>query len=300
MKLDIIDKYLAGEMTTEERLAFEQEMERDPKLKEDVHIIAYIIHGIRQVGLEEENKRLQRIIASSASDKRRYAATIAAIFIAGFIIAATISVPVYHVVVKPLIEKINDHGNQENNELSRQNTDSVFTKQEVDSTTVINEEVQQEETQQGNDELNDEKAVVQENSSKKEEQNEQQNDIKPEEDEQKPVTTIGNSLSVDIGENGTRYVIEQAEMNGKELIITIVISNNEDDEIIQLTSASLVDSYGETKNGSTPERFLLNKGTKIRKQIHFYNISKIPDFLQILKIKENDGKILKFRNIPIT
>ena len=106
MKIDEIDKYLAGEMTDEERALFEKEMEHDAKLREDVRIIAFIIHGIKQVGLEEDNQRLQRLIASSASDKQRYIATIAAIFIAGFIIAATISVPIYNHVVKPLIEKV--------------------------------------------------------------------------------------------------------------------------------------------------------------------------------------------------
>ena len=58
MKIDEIDKYLAGDMTAEERASFEQEMEHDTKLREDVRIIAYIIHGIKQVGLEEENKFL--------------------------------------------------------------------------------------------------------------------------------------------------------------------------------------------------------------------------------------------------
>ncbi|MBQ5505806.1 MAG: hypothetical protein IIT85_01535 [Prevotella sp.] len=65
MIIDKIDKYLAGEMTTEERASFEKEMEHDAKLREDVRIIAFIIHGIKQVGLEEDNQRLQRLIASS-------------------------------------------------------------------------------------------------------------------------------------------------------------------------------------------------------------------------------------------
>ena len=140
MIIDKIDKYLAGEMTKEERASFEKEIEHDAKLREDVRIIAFIIHGIKQVGLEEDNQRLQRLIASSASDKQRYIATIAAIFIAGFIIAATISVPIYNHVVKPLIEKVSKNENSENNNPVHQKVDSLFYQDEADSinTTIDN------------------------------------------------------------------------------------------------------------------------------------------------------------------
>lgn len=299
MIIDKIDKYLAGEMTTEERASFEQEMEHDAKLREDVRIIAFIIHGIKQVGLEEENQRLQRLIASSASDKQRYIATIAAIFIAGFIIAATISVPIYNHVVKPLIEKVSKNENSENNNPVHQKVDSLFYQDEADSinTTIDNSDNKPSNSMNNND---DEDITANQQSNTIEEENEQKETDNEIEETQDQVSQIGNSLAIDIGENGTKYVIEQAKIINKELIVTILISNNENDAIVHLTNASTVDSYGNTVTGNTPERFILSKGTSIKKQIHFYNISKQPDFLQILKMNEVGGKVLKFRNIPIS
>lgn len=299
MKIDEIDKYLAGEMTAEERVSFEQEMEHDAKLREDVRIIAFIIHGIKQVGLEEENQRLQRLIASSTSDKRRYIATIAAIFIAGFIIAATISVPIYNHVVKPLIEKVSKNENSENNNPVNQKVDSLFYQDEADSikTTIDNSDNKPSNSMNNND---DEDITANQQNNTIEEENEQIETDNENEETQDQVSQIGNSLAIDIGENGTKYVIEQAKIINKELIVTILISNNEDDAIVYLTNASSVDSYGNTVTGNTPERFILSKGTSIKKQIHFYNISKRPDFLQILKMNEVGGKVLKFRNIPIS
>lgn len=299
MIIDKIDKYLAGEMTTEERASFEQEMEHDAKLREDVRIIAFIIHGIKQVGLEEENQRLQRLIASSASDKQRYIATIAAIFIAGFIIAATISVPIYNHVVKPLIEKVSKNENSENNNPVHQKVDSLFYQDEADSikTTIDNSDNKPSNSMNNND---DEDITANQQSNTIEEENEQKETDNEIEETQDQVSQIGNSLAIDIGENGTKYVIEQAKIINKELIVTILILNNENDAIVHLTNASTVDSYGNTVTGNTPERFILSKGTSIKKQIHFYIISKQPDFLQILKMNEVGGKVLKFRNIPIS
>lgn len=299
MIIDKIDKYLAGEMTTEERASFEKEMEHDAKLREDVRIIAFIIHGIKQVGLEEDSQRLQRLIASSASDKRRYIATIAAIFIAGFIIAATISVPIYNHVVKPLIEKVSKNENSENNNPVHQKVDSLFYQDEGDSikTTIDNSDNKPSNSMNNND---DEDITANQQSNTIEEENEQKETDNEIEETQDQVSQIGNSLAIDIGENGTKYVIEQAKIINKELIVTILISNNENDVIVYLTNASSVDSYGNTVTGNTPERFILSKGTSIKKQIHFYNISKRPDFLQILKMNEVGGKVLKFRNIPIS
>ena len=299
MIIDKIDKYLAGEMTTEERASFEKEMEHDAKLREDVRIIAFIIHGIKQVGLEEDNQRLQRLIASSASDKQRYIATIAAIFIAGFIIAATISVPIYNHVVKPLIEKVSKNENSENNNPVHQKVDSLFYQDEADSinTTIDNSDNKPSNSMNNND---DEDITANQQSNTIEEENEQKETDNEIEETQDQVSQIGNSLAIDIGENGTKYVIEQAKIINKELIVTILILNNENDAIVHLTNASTVDSYGNTVTGNTPERFILSKGTSIKKQIHFYIISKQPDFLQILKMNEVGGKVLKFRNIPIS
>lgn len=69
---EMIDLYLSGKMPENERIKFEKAMESDPDLKKDVHIYACIIHGIREVGLEEENKRLQRIAEEAKILEKEY------------------------------------------------------------------------------------------------------------------------------------------------------------------------------------------------------------------------------------
>lgn len=69
---DMIDLYLSGKMPKDERIKFEKAMESDPDLKKDVHIYASIIHGIREVGLEKENKRLQRIAEEAKILEKEY------------------------------------------------------------------------------------------------------------------------------------------------------------------------------------------------------------------------------------
>ena len=109
---------------------------------------------------------------SSASDNRRYIATIAAIFIAGFILAATISVPIYNHVVKPLIEKVSKNENSENNNPVHQKVDSLFYQDEADSliTTLDNSDNKPSNSMNNND---DEDITANQQSNTIEEENEQ-------------------------------------------------------------------------------------------------------------------------------
>ena len=228
MIIDKIDKYLAGEMTTEERASFEKEMEHDAKLREDVRIIAFIIHGIKQVGLEEDNQRLQRLIASSASDKQRYIATIAVIFIAGFIIAATISVPIYNHVVKPLIEKVSKNENSENNNSISQSIDSlIIENEEIDTT------------------LTEEKMIKRENHDKVIIEKKDTNNTNSQYDD--PIQTKEelhiNSISK-TDENGTNYKLFNAYYEKDKLILFVQIVNNNNDRDLVFENPTILDDKG--------------------------------------------------------
>ena len=299
MRIETIDKYLAGKMTPNERQAFELEMERDAKLKEDVRITAYIIHGIKQVGLEEDNQRLQRLITSSKSDHRRYVATIAALFIMGLAFADIISIPIYKYVVKPIMESFYQTDNHEKGNDATFTTDTITTHQDIATPSTEKPKAPESTPEKQVAKSHDEEEMVSrveeiEDDEPKKEQDEQ--------DEQEPshVQAVGNAQLVDFGENRTRYAIEGARMNGNTLTVTVAISNDDDDDIVYLEKISLVDSYGDTKNGYGPERFVLKRGTVVKKQLHFYNITNRPDFLQILKMKEKEGIMLHFRNISIS
>lgn len=297
MRIEIIDQYLAGEMTPNERLAFEQEMERDARLKEDVRITAYIIHDIKRVGLEEDNQRLQRLITSSKSDHRRYVATIATLFIMGLAFADIISIPIYKYVVKPIMESFFDTDNHEKGNDATFTTDTITTQEDI-ATPSTGKPKAAESTpeKQVTKSHTEEEMVSQVEEIEDDEPNEE------EQDEQEPshVQAVGNAQLVDFGENRTRYAIEGARMNGNTLTVTVAISNDDDDDIVYLEKISLVDSYGDTKDGYGPERFVLKRGTVVKKQLHFYNVTNRPDFLQILKMKEKEGTMLHFRNISIS
>lgn len=67
---------------------------------EDVRTMAYIIHGIREVGTEEENKRIEKVRLGLHSDRKRYVATVATFFIAVTMVIGTIATGIYFLLNK--------------------------------------------------------------------------------------------------------------------------------------------------------------------------------------------------------
>lgn len=290
MIIDKIDKYLAGEMTAEERASFEKEMEHDAKLREDVRIIAFIIHGIKKVGLEEENKRLQRLIASSASDKQRYIATIAAIFITGFIIAATISVPIYNHVVKPLIEKVSKNENSENNNSISQSIDSlIIENEEIDTT------------------LTEEKMIKRENHDKVIIEKKDTNNTNSQYDD--PIQTKEelhiNSISK-TDENGTNYKLFNAYYEKDKLILFVQIVNNNNDRDLVFENPTILDDKGNQYiainmklNGQNKNTFSLNR-TQVLEMILTFKVNDVPRHLQELKINDiNSWPLIRLKDIDL-
>lgn len=290
MIIDKIDKYLAGEMTTEERASFEKEIEHDAKLREDVRIIAFIIHGIKQVGLEEDNQRLQRLIASSASDKQRYIATIAAIFIAGFIIAATISVPIYNHVVKPLIEKVSKNENSENNNSISQSIDSLIIENEEIDTTLTEEKMIKR--------VNLDKVIIEKKDTNN--TNSQYDD---------PIQTKEelhiNSISK-TDENGTNYKLFNAYYEKDKLILFVQIVNNNNDRDLVFENPTILDDKGNQYiainmklNGQNKNTFSLNR-TQVLEMILTFKVNDVPRHLQELKINDiNSWPLIRLKDIDL-
>ena len=298
MKIEIIDKYLAGKMTADGRRTFEQEMEQDSKLKEDVRITAYIIHGIKKVGLEDDNQRLQRLITSSKTDYRRYVATIAAIFIMGLAFADIISYPLYKYVLKPIVEIIYNDDSHEIESHTQIAPDTIFIDKDDKTPNTDKQSTKEDETKESVRKKQDENELV----SQVEEMEEEISQEEPQEEEQehRHVQTMGKVEAVAFGENGTRYEIEGARMNGNTLVVTVVMSNKEDDDRISLVDVLSTDSNGNMLSGYAFAPFTLREGVVVRKQLLLYNISRQPKYLQILTIKEKEGKTLRFKNIPVS
>lgn len=103
--IELIERYLKGEMNEEEQSQFEGRMNVDERLYYETKLIAYMIHSLNEIGLEKDNERMNLIRKYSSSDTRRYVLSVAAMFIGIIVLAAVVSVPVYRTVIKPLIEK---------------------------------------------------------------------------------------------------------------------------------------------------------------------------------------------------
>ena len=69
MKQDRIDNYILGEMSNEERLAFEQEMSQDESLQEEVALQRDIVRAIRLKAAKEHLQAVEREI--QAKERRR-------------------------------------------------------------------------------------------------------------------------------------------------------------------------------------------------------------------------------------
>ena len=69
MKQDRIDNYILGEMSNEERLAFEQEMAQDTSLNEEVVLQQEIVRAIRMKAAKEHLQKIEREI--QAKERRR-------------------------------------------------------------------------------------------------------------------------------------------------------------------------------------------------------------------------------------
>lgn len=69
MKQDRIDNYILGEMSNEERLAFEQEMSQDKSLQEEVTLQRDIVRAIRLKAAKEHLQAVEREI--QAKERRR-------------------------------------------------------------------------------------------------------------------------------------------------------------------------------------------------------------------------------------
>ena len=95
MDIDKIERYLNGQMEPSEEESFESQMKKWPSLDDDVRTMAYIIHSIKDVALEKENERIDRIKVSAHSDRKRYITTVAALFLAIAMVTGSIATGLY-------------------------------------------------------------------------------------------------------------------------------------------------------------------------------------------------------------
>lgn len=95
MDIEKIERYLNGQMEPSEEESFESQMKKWPSLEDDVRTMAYIIHSIKDVAIEKENERIDRIKLSTHTDRKRYITAVAALFLAIAMVTGSIATGLY-------------------------------------------------------------------------------------------------------------------------------------------------------------------------------------------------------------
>ena len=86
MKQDIIDKYILGKMSNEERLAFEKEIAQDDNLREEVTIQREIVQAIRMKAAKEHLQAVEREIQANERRRKVFAIRISSVAIAACLV----------------------------------------------------------------------------------------------------------------------------------------------------------------------------------------------------------------------
>ena len=124
-ELERIEAYLSQRMSEDESRQFEKDLKESKELAEKTKSVAYILHSIHLVGLKRDNERIGNIHISASGDYKRYIASIAAMLVVVLTFATVVSVPVYHHVVKPVIEKVFKKESKPSNPIAAMDTVKV-------------------------------------------------------------------------------------------------------------------------------------------------------------------------------
>lgn len=309
MELELIERYLNNEMDGEERQKFEDRIARQPQLYEDVKTVAYIIHAIREKGIEQDNDRLDAIRRKTNSDRKRYVASVVAMLAVLLSIAATISVPVYQHIIKPIMEQ-NEHPKKVPSSPKLNATDSLALINNIDTTISESDDNNPEETISRNEDVNtnDLENVAEHTVDNSEETNENQKKqdetMKEEAQNAKVPSPVISSLT---DKNGTRYKIVSVRAKDEGIVVTLQLRNEDDQYMIKLKGVSIVDSRNNRTNssqikanGKYSSNFVINESETTTVELYFYGVKGKPSYLQLLQIQEEDShSTLLFKNLEI-
>jgi len=282
MNVDLIEKYLCGQMDAEEEKKFEKRMQEEPSLKSDVETVAFIIRALQDVGLERDNEKIKAIRGYVGQDKKRYIVTIAATMLALFAIAAIVSVPIYNNVIKPVVEKIFD-GKKQPTTSDTLSNDSLFISQKdsiitpAEETPIVEEESSTSDEQGPTTEVKGEekksnevsespttkKEVKQEEPTIKEKVEEAKTqkaptvvEVKKQEPQKTSVVKVNRVTGVESLKDYSFSSVKAAR-KGNSIVCSFNMTNTEEDAQIEMHSARATDTQGKTYS-----KCLLNGKTK--------------------------------------
>lgn len=296
MDIDKIERYLNGLMEPSEEESFESQMKKWPSLEDDVRTMAYIIHSIKDVALEKENERIDKIKLSSHSDRKRYITTVAALFLAIAMVTGSIATGLYfwlndkkegtsQTIQKEFKAPVKIEGNPtqlpkaQEEEKGDKKKDEAKPQAEVSSVT---KDKVENETPQPKEEI------------KKEEEPEATQEV-AREASYSQTKSIGN----------TQYVLKSISSNNGVITLRVLISNHTESTNISLENPVLM-AGGEaaklismTFSPSNSSNFMLKKGNTATMVVKF-KMNKDYSQIDMFNIKDrNSIHPARFRNISI-
>ena len=332
MRTEEFERYLTRQMTDEERKAFEQEMQEQPQLREDVKIVAWTIEAIRERGRQEDAERIRRMREQMGSDSKRYTATVVAAIGGVLVVAAMTAVslpPLYQHVIKPVIESVFGSSERTRQTMPQQpsatvSLDSLANTQNADNmgtdSQVEEEDVALPEETQQTDEtpVTDEKAEQQ--TMKEEKAKEETAETVVEEEKKEPETKkeenvketkiITSSSSFDVRKTvgNTEYHLTKIDYDNKgNLVVYMTLQNNKENLDFDLSQMPTVNidgyvraAYRVTADGTTTQSFKIKKRQPVNLIIYFSGVKKGAKTINLLQVKNaNEFKSFQVTNIPV-
>lgn len=296
MDIDKIERYLNGLMEPSEEESFESQMKKWPSLEDDVRTMAYIIHSIKDVALEKENERIDKIKLSTHSDRKRYITTVAALFLAIAMVTGSIATGLYF--------WLNDKKEGSSQTIQRDFNAPV----KIEGNPIQLPKAQEEEMgDKKKDEAKPHAKVSSEPNDNVENKTPQpKEEIKKEEEPestQKVARESSYSQTKSIG--NTQYVLKNVSSSNGVITLRVQISNHTESTSISLENPVLM-AGGEAANlismsfsPSSSSNFMLKKGDTVIMVVKF-KMNKQHSQIDMFNIKDrNSIHPARFRNIPI-
>ena len=126
MRTDEIEKFLTGQMTADERISFEEEIEMNDDLREDVAITRLFIRELRKKSLEEDKMTIAAIKQQMGKGENKRFRWIVAACLLSFIMVTAMAAGIYHYVTQQKESIDSSENAYQTVENERQNPEAYF------------------------------------------------------------------------------------------------------------------------------------------------------------------------------
>lgn len=305
MDIEKIERYLNRQMEPSEEESFESQMKKWPSLEDDVRTMAYIIHSIKDVAIEKENERIDRIKLSTHTDRKRYITAVAALFLAIAMVTGSIATGLYFLL-------------KDKEEGTKQTTQSEFKAPvKIEGNPIQLPKAQQEEKKEGkkNEETNKErkeyktstpKPTSEEPATKGVASNQEQVEETeiPEREDNQPAPIQKQLKPIELPDNYKMNDIHIRKV-GDDMICSFTMTNTKETAKVRIHSPRAIDIYGNNfsipycRINKTSKPEIWEKGKAYYIEIRIYCLNEKNTFKQISFSFQSEGKYVKTKSMTI-